>query len=409
MSRCRHILTVLVLSLCMCIYISAVGAAESVSFWTQYSTNATLLSVLDDFTRETGIEVELKAINWDTDAIFVGLASGSMPDLFTHGAASLGAFAAHNFMAPLEPYMEKWPFIKDMIPQVRESGMYNGRQIVIGWNGISVRDIAYRADLFAEAGLSPNLFAKTWDDFIPMAKKLVRRDSSGKLQRSAIVVPKSGTTQQQWWSMLHHQAGGELLVNGQPNLNDGTAVEALQFYVDMIHVHGLDDLNFSGNLTRGTSAMSWTSWGNIKPLIDSGMDIDIAQFPYKVRPATFLAIDWAAIPLSAKNPEGAAKLLEYLLHPDRQKILNQGFGGAVPFYRTAMQWDWVKSAPQLQHLFAAAAYGVPNPPHILWFEIRDILLTNINAAVKGTIAPKIAMEQAQDSLMQLFKDSGFIR
>jgi ABC-type glycerol-3-phosphate transport system substrate-binding protein len=405
----RHLLLTIVMTVCLCICSSAIGLAESVSFWTQYTTNATLLSVLNDFTRETGIEVELRNINWDTDAIFIGIASGSLPDLFTHGAASLGAFAAQGFMAPLEPYMANWLFLKDMIPQIREAGVYNGQQIAITWNGISVRDIAYRADFFAEAGLSASQFAKNWDDFIPMAKKLVQRDASGKLLRSAIVVPKSGTTIQQWWSMLHHQAGGDLLVNGLPHLNDGTAVEALQYYADMIHMHRLDDLNFSGNLTKGTSAMSWTSWGNIKPLIDSGMDIGIAQFPYKVRPATFLATDWAAIPLGAKNPEGAAKLLEYLLHPERQKLLNQGVGGAVPFYRNAMQWDWVKSAPQLQHLFAAAAYGVPNPPHVLWFEIREILLTNITEAVKGTTPPKTAIEQAQDSLMQLFKEHALTR
>ncbi|MGI6543545.1 MAG: extracellular solute-binding protein [Limnochordia bacterium] len=405
----RHILITLLLTVCLCVCSSAVGLAESVSFWTQYATNAALLAVLDDFTRETGIEVELRNINWNTDAIFIGIASGSLPDLFTHGSASLGAFAAHGFMAPLEPYMENWPFIKDMIPQVRETGAYNGQQIAIPWNGITVRDIAYRAEFFAEAGLSPSQFAKTWDDFIPMAKKLVRRDANGKLLRSALVVPKSGTTQQQWWSMLHHQAGGDLLVNGLPNVNDDTAITALQYYVDMIHVHGLDALDFSGNLTKGTSAMSWTSWGNIKPLIDSGMDIGIAQFPYKVRPATFLGTDVAAIPLDAQNPAGAAKLLEYLLHPERQKLLNQSVGGAVPFYRSAMQWDWVKEAPQLQHLFTAVAYGVPNPPHVLWFEIREILLTNINAAVKGNIPPRTAMEQAQESLMQLFKEQGIVR
>jgi ABC-type glycerol-3-phosphate transport system substrate-binding protein len=379
----------------------SVSQAESVSFWTQYADEKALYEVLDSFTKESGIEVELKPINWETDPIFIAYAGGVLPDLFTHGAAALGLFGTKDFLMPLDSTMASWPFVKDMVPAIRKSGEYNGRQVVIPWNGITVRDLIYTENVLAEVGINSRSLPQGWENFAQVARKLVKRDADGRMKRSALALPKSGNAAQQWWFLFLNQAGGEILTNGKPQLGSGPAIDAMQYYTDLIYTYNLDDLNFSGTLTKGTSAMTWTSWGSIKPLIDKGMDIGIATFPYKVRPASFLAPDWAAIPKSAHNPKGAARLLEYLLQPEQQKKLNQSFGGAVPFYRSAQQWDWVKSSPQLRHLFNAAEYAMPNPTHPLWFEIRDELVKDITSALKRETPPETAMRQAQDTIMRL--------
>lgn len=393
------------LALLACIFIgAAVGQAESVSLWTQYATNATLINVLKDFTEETGVAVDLKPIGWGTDEIFVAAAGGALPDLFTHGAAALGAFASMGIMAPMEPLMSKWSFTKDIIPAILADCVYQDKQVALPWNGIVIRDLIYQTDVLEEAGVNTRQMPTDWDGFVRIARKLVLRNPNGSMKRSAITLAKSGTATQQWFSLFHSQAGGRLLADGKPQLNDGTAVEALQFYVDLIHTYGIDDLTFNGSVSKHTSAMAWTSWGNIKPLIDSGVEVGIATFPYKKRPASFGGADWIAIPKGSRNPAGAAKLLEYLLHPEQQKKLNQGVGGAVPFYRNAAQWDWVRQSPQLLHLFQASAYVVPNPPHELWFEMRDELIKDIVQALKRETTPNAAMEQAQNAIMRLFAD-----
>jgi ABC-type glycerol-3-phosphate transport system substrate-binding protein len=402
--RTKRIVLTVVLSSCLLFSAYAACVAESVSFWTQKATNPTMLAILEEFTQETGINVELKYIDFTTDAIYIGLASGVLPDIFTHGGAAIGAFGALNFLLPLEPILDEFEFIKDMIPQVKTAGQYEGKQVAIAWNGITVRDLIYRVDILAEMGVSPAALSQSWNSFIQNGRKLVQRNADGSLRRSAMNIPKTQTWAQQFFMILQSQYGGSLLKDGLPALNDGTAVQALQLHADLIHVHQLDAFGHGGNLATGTTASMWGGWGDVKTSVDAGHELGITHLPYEKQRAAFFAADWIAIPEDAQNRTGAIKLLEYLLHPERQKRMNREMaGGALPFYRSAMQWDWVKATPPLEKLFDASLYGVPNPSHPLWFEMRDVLVATVSAAVRQSISPQAAMEQAQTLIMELLR------
>jgi len=89
--------------------------AQSVQLWTQDATQPWLLEALDSFTQETGIEVELRAIGFGTEEVFTAVAAGAPPDLFTHGLAALGAFAATGFLEPFESTLDKWAFAGECV------------------------------------------------------------------------------------------------------------------------------------------------------------------------------------------------------------------------------------------------------------------------------------------------------
>jgi multiple sugar transport system substrate-binding protein len=173
-------------------------AASSVSLWTQSATTPALLEVLQQFMQETGIEVEVKAINWTTDAVFVAVAGGAPPDTFTHGSAALGAFAGAGILMPLDQIVGKWSFMNDMIPQVRDWNRADGKLYALPWNGVQQRDLVYREDLWEESGVNPGQPPVTWDDFVRTGKKLVRFNAEGAMTRSAITLAKSSFGPQQW-------------------------------------------------------------------------------------------------------------------------------------------------------------------------------------------------------------------
>jgi ABC-type glycerol-3-phosphate transport system substrate-binding protein len=404
LNRTKRLVLNMVLCGCLLLSVYAACAAESITFWTQKATNPTMLAILDEFTQETGIKVELKYIDFTTEAIYIGLASGVLPDVFTHGGAAIGAFGALNFLLPLESILDSFDFMKDMIPQVKAAGLYEGKQVAIAWNGITVRDLIYRVDILEETGVNPASLSQSWDSFIQNGRKLTQRNSDGSMRRSALNVPKTQTWAQQFFMLLQSQLGGSLLKDGKPALNDGTAVQALQLHADLIHTYQLDSYGHGGNLTTGSTAAMWGGWGDVKTSVDAGHELGITHLPYTKQRAAFFAADWIAIPQEASNRAGAVKLLEYLLHPERQKRMNREMsGGALPFYRSAMQWDWVKATPQLEKLFDASLYGVPNPSHPLWFEMRDVLVSTVTAALRQTISPQAAMEQAQALITELLR------
>jgi len=302
-------------------------------------------------------------------------------------------------MAPLDGYLEKWPFSKDMVPEVISFLTYDGHQVGLPYLGVTIRDLVYRADMFAEAGLPPEEPPRNWDELVSYGKRLVRFDSEGKMTRSAIQLGLSDQT----FSMFHHQNGGELLKDGVPQLTTEAAVSALRFLVDLIHTHQLMALGFGGSLAVGTTAMAWERpvvfWRENYPT----EELWVATFPYSHQPATFMGMGFIAMSRSAVNVSEAVALLEYLLHPDRQEVINQ-YLGFVPFYYQAREWDWVQANPVMMHFMQALSYGVPNPPHEKWFEIRQVLREAVSAAVKQEQPPETALRQANELIGRIVSE-----
>jgi hypothetical protein len=100
-------------------------------------------------------------------------------------------------------------------------------------NNASVDCLWFHKDLFDEAGLPYPEGPWTWDEFIPLAKKLMVRDERGRVKRFGMMF--------EWWNWRHfmHQWGGRVYTE------DGTrcildcpgTVGAIQFMQDLIYKH----------------------------------------------------------------------------------------------------------------------------------------------------------------------------
>lgn len=372
-------------------------AAGSIDFWTQYATQPYLIEAAEEFTRQTGIQVNLRAITFDTDTLFVAIAADAAPDLFTHGGAALGTFASQSILTPLEPIMAEWSFADDFIPEALEYGQYEGEQLALPFIGIAVRDLVYRVDAFEESGLNADHPPERWDDLVDYGRKLVRYNENGEMTRNAITIDRLAG--EQLFLMYLHQQGARLIEDGHSTLNGEEALRALTFIADMYFTHRLTEPNFWGNIQDGTSVMEWNTMQLFSDRVIAQLGrpdlLRVATYPYAEVPATFGAVDFIALPKGAKNREEAIRFLEFLLSPEQQyKIVRAT--GMLPFYREAATWDWVQDSPVLFHYMAALSYAVPNPAHEHWFEMRQYLREAVRTATDPSdrVTPQAALERA---------------
>ena len=378
----------------------SVGAAGAVTFWTQY-TEPWVEEVVQGFTRQTGIEVEVRYISYDTDEIFTAIAAGAAPDLFTHGLASLGAIASLDILVPLESHLEKWDFAGGIVPQGLAAGIYKGRQYALPFSGIATRDLIYRADIFEQVGIPAEAPPIHWNDLVEYGKRLVQKTPDGQMVRSGLTVG----TNDQMYSMFLNQLGADLFTDDRSLFDQPEALEALEFHVGLVHEHGIDQLGFTNanGVLTGTAAMTWSDASIWMQSLEGSDLLRVATFPYAKQPATFLGTGIMAIPTNAPNMEAALKLAEYLLHPDTQQIINFGTG-QVPFYYQAAEWDWVRESPVIGHFMRAVEYGVPNPAHELWFDIRTAMRTAISSALNQQQSPANALAQLHQQVQALLDE-----
>ena len=110
-----------------------------------------------------------------------------------------------------------------------------------------------------------------------------------------------------------------------------------------------------------------------------------------------------SVPVAAKNPDAAWKLIEHWTSPEIQRwqVLNIGY---VPI-RKSVTTDPAFDKPELSHVASALAYMSSNPLDFTWPESTDVLqdtLGNaITAALSGSKSPEEALKEAETNYQNM--------
>jgi ABC-type glycerol-3-phosphate transport system substrate-binding protein len=102
----------------------------------------------------------------------------------------------------------------------------------------------YRADIWDEAGLDPDQFPTTWDEFVEVVVKLTKKDASGVNIRDGYhmfddMLPDSEHLVQH----IHQNGGSEYSgdsATGPAAINSPEALEAFTWWLDLVRVHGVE-------------------------------------------------------------------------------------------------------------------------------------------------------------------------
>lgn len=177
------------------------------------------------------------SVSADRVALTTAMATGTAPTVYHAGHFSImKQWIEAGYAYPLDEFLGDMEDYDKIAPGAMEQATYDGSVYGIP-RMVYVLNLAYRKDLYEEAGLDPNKPPKTWEELVEYSKKLTKDDGS---QYGLGLI--SATVADWWFQLFAWGAGAELSTvdeSGKVSIDFASdqAVEALQFYHDLKWEH----------------------------------------------------------------------------------------------------------------------------------------------------------------------------
>ena len=274
----------------------------------------------------------------------------------------------------------------------------------------------YNKDAFRKAGLNPDAPPATWDELVEMGKKLVVKDSAGKVTQWGLEIPSTGYPY--WMFGALCRQNGEVLMNTagtEVYFKNPGVVQALDFWKDLGQTHGIMP---KGTIEWGTlrtdfleqkTAIMWHSTGNLTAVKkNASFDFGVAMLPAKKERGTPTGGGNFYIFKDSSPEERAAalKFIKWMTQPARtaQWSIGTGYlGTRADAYETDELKSYVKGFPAAaiardQLKYATAELSVHENG-----SVYKILNDAIQAALTGSKTPEAALQGAQKQTSRILK------
>ncbi len=211
--------------------------------------------------------------------------SGNPPQVAVLVASDTLTLIDEDAVAPMDQFVktaDDKAWLAGFTPAFMMNGRYLGKTYGVPFQR-STQVMFWNKDAFKEAGLDPDKPPQNWDQTVEFAKKLTKRDASGKVTQWGIIVAsgvtshwflQGFTTQNQ--AKLTNEAGTEAY------LHTPAAVEALTYWTDLARKHKvmqegvIDTGNAPNEFIGGRAAIMFHSTGNLTNVKNN------AKFPFGV-------------------------------------------------------------------------------------------------------------------------------
>lgn len=350
-----------------------------------------------------GITVKAETIDWGgyQQKILTAVAGGIAPDVISVFATDMAPFVEKNVFKKLDDMVDTSAFI----PNYLEAGRWNDGLYTLPI-AMTVRPLYYRKDLLKEAGYDNP--PQTWEEFRDVAKTLTITTAQGNLERVGFWVPTNHAykTHQVWLAFLQNNGGKVIDENGDIAFDSPEAIEAAQFFQDLVQV---DKVDIPGtittddkDLTQGKVAMLLSNSAIRGLPADFVENVGVALPPYNKTPIVEAAGEVVGITSTCKNPEAAAKLLMFLTTDIETSVLYSKLEGGYPATVAAQDTDYVKSNQLLTDMMKMGNdYGIPLPKHPQWIEINGILTSALDKIIIEGASPEATLKEAADRARNL--------
>ncbi len=369
------------------------------------------------FNREhSDIEVEALYIG-QPDAqlpkIFAATVSGEAPDMLWFVAQLTGELAKLGALFPLENWLDNSP-IKSEIDPTMFSSMKLNRHIFSIPFATNNAAIFYRPSLFEAAGITE--VPKTWQEFKLAAKKLTKdTDNDGRIDQHGIFLSlgKGEWTVFAWLPFIY-SAGGDLLVDQQPNLVNEGAIKALQLGADLVAedwaILSAPERGYEmDNFLSGKAAMQVTGPWTLGQLSQLDIDYDVFPIPVLETPAAVLGGENLFVFKSNSQREQASlEFLEYVLSEDFQTTwaLETGYLPInIKSQKSDLYQQFVQENPVLEVFLEQMKYTQSRPIIPKYTRLSENLGRAIEASLLGSQTPEEALQRSQKRLELIFNDS----
>ena len=372
---------------------------QSMAGWQKAHSN---ISVRFEHTPYTGYDSK----------ILTRIAGGAAPDVIAAEVNYFVTFATRDVFLSLNPLIkdDKNFFLDDFFVPIIDRFTVNGQVLALPRDVAPFACVFYNKDLFDQAGLPYPTDDWTWEDMLGMAKKLTKRDASGR-------IVQYGFYGWAWQNFIYGNGGGLVDDVKSPTktiLDDPKSIEGLQFYADLVNQYevmptplalanlgmGVDMMFASGRLAMFLSGV----WETPALRTKYSFHWDVAMFPKNREGVRHFGSGGTGYGIlkSSKYPREAWEVVKALTSAEVQAQMAER-GLAQPSLRSVAQGEHWAGSPlppaNKKMLNDAINYIVFDPFHTKWREIEAKYITpeldlvksgkeTAEAAVQK-IAPKI--------------------
>jgi multiple sugar transport system substrate-binding protein len=382
---------------------------------------AVLAAEAPKFEALTGAKVNVDILSYPElltkiTADYVGHTKGY--DIATMDIVWSGQFAQAGYTVDLTPWIKRDAAeikVDDIYPSLMAAlGGYGGKQVAFPFAGYA-NVLAYRKDVFANAGLKP---PATMEEMVADAIKLT--NPKQKIY-GFVANGQKGPAVAQDWMQYNRQFGGSILdANGKPALNSSANIASVVAYkklFDEAAPPGAADYDWGGreeSFKQGLVATMQT-WS-----IGAASYDDPAASKIVGRSAIMLTPSAAGQPLKygiggwglainadidAKKKDAAWAFIKWATSPEVHKDLN--LHGAGSYLRKSEMTDKELLAKYAFLPVIATSFengdGDFRPRIPQYPELQDLIGGAINSVLVGQADPKAAMDAIQVKAEALFK------
>lgn len=269
----------------------------------------------------------------------------------------------------------------------------------------------WNKELFAQAGLDPEVPPKTWEELVEFGE--IIKEKTGKWGYELFTQGGEGTTWQ--WQVFLWGAGGEFLDPGsnykKAVFNSEAGVKALQFWVDLINKYKISPIAPWGLFGRGEAAMVMDgSWMVQFFPMQVNFELGAAPFPYPTggQPATNMGGEQIFIfKTNPEKEEAAWKFIKWFTSTPIQVEWDKATG-FIPV-KDSVATDkgylaYIKNTRRLLLPFVESQKNAhARPPVKQYPQISDIVSRAILNALYGKATPEFALYNAAKEVDSLLK------
>ncbi len=420
------------------------SGAQAQSRYAKYAGKTVVMSVpahshydamaklLPDFTKETGIKVELDKIAMgrmkDKQLLEMSKPSGDY-DLGCYIVMWKGEYVAKNLIQPLEPFFANSALadpaydMKDIVPIYLENlGLVGGPKGYLAGAGAKLYGLpygaetsvlAYRRDIFAKHNLKP---PETYEEFGKLLRTLKDKEGIGALASRG----QAGHQVVHAWLLHLNPMGGSVFDDQwKSRFNDKAGVDALKFLQEVVAtgpagIAGYGQGESNTAFLQGQAAMYLDST-SIAGLVNDPSkskvvgNVSWALHPKGVRRASQSGGLGLAIPKNAKNPEAGFLLMQWLTSKAQDKAVTLA-GGAPMRNSTLRDSDAVRKYPEFITFVEALKYSNPDwrPIIPVWDKINvQALGVGLSEALTGKKTAEQALNDLVPQVTAIMRESGY--